>query len=446
MVEGAGFDWRLFQQIVVFILRAVRRHRRLSATCCLGGIALGAAGVAIVPFKYRADAVVLVRPNPLTPSRSVNRELEEPIRNARETLLQRENLLGVATKIGLVDRYLEKRPVAVRLKNAVIQTITGRESKRGEILDGLVDTLEDRLVVQAYADTLRISFTWWDAEIAYEVVQEALNSYLGLRREAEIEAIGDLIAVLESNRAPLEAQIGEQLEALAKSFEEERRQPASGRSALRRARSTSRELARIESALAGRVQAARELETAREQRIAELEAEIVRLQHIYAADHPALTSARRLLESLSGPSPRVLELQGEIESLEGALQKVTEHVGIEEESYLGLDPRTAYGFRKLDQLLADQANLTARIGDARLEYETARRAFEKRYSVVEPPRPPNKPIKPYGPAIMIAGVLGGLVFGVFAATVVDLRSGLALERWQVEHQLALPVIGEITSP
>lgn len=453
--EAAGLDWRLIVNVVLFVFGAVLRHKRLAAACCLAGAALGVGALWVVPFKYRSETVLLVRPNPLTGalSTAVNRELDAPTRFARETLLRRDNLEALAKKIGLVDRYVAKRPFAVRAKHAVYRRLFGHEPTREQLLGGLVDTLESQLGVEVWSDTIRISFTWWDRDIAHEVVQGALESFLQLRHEAEIKTIGEAIAILETHRTPLEQEINDQLHKLETDFAEERR--------LRRpaqlgptAPSNDRELSRLEGTLAARRQAARDLESARQQRVQQLEAELVQQESIYAPDHPTVAGTRRMLASLSTPSARGKEIDGEIEQLELAIRQkrgplsgggssLAEQVDLARELYGGLDPRTDYEFRRLDQLLAQHANLTDRINSARLEMETAQKAFDQRYSVIAPPQYPRGPIKPYGLALTLGGILGGLAFALFASTFVDLRGGLVLERWQVEQQLALPVLGEI---
>jgi len=74
--------------------------------------------------------------------------------------------------------------------------------------------------------------------------------------------------------------------------------------------------------------------------------------------------------------------------------------------------------------------------------DTAQAAFKYRYSVINPPQYPRRPLRPYGLIFLGSGILGGLAFGFLTTTLVDLRGGKVVERWQVERQLRLPVLAE----
>jgi uncharacterized protein involved in exopolysaccharide biosynthesis len=83
-----------------------------------------------------------------------------------------------------------------------------------------------------------------------------------------------------------------------------------------------------------------------------------------------------------------------------------------------------------------------RIEGARMELDTVKAAFKYRYSIITPPLMPKKPLKPNPLLVIAAGLLGGAMFAVFGAVVVDLRSGKVLERWQIERVLGVPVVSE----
>lgn len=457
--DAAVFNWALIGSIVLFVLRAPLRHKGLAAACFFLAVGAAVAALAVFPFKYRSDAVVLARPNPLTGALStgVNRELDTPTRFAREALLKRENLKELAKATHLVERYMAERPYAVRAKQKLLKALAGREPTPEQRLEGLVDTLEDRLIVNVDKETVTLSFQWWSPQIAFEVVQGALQNFLETRHASEIKTIGEAISILESHRAQLEGEINARIAKLEKQRDQDRGASRVARATAIVAGGSDRDLARLESTLAARRQAASDLESFRRQRLAQVQAELAQQQSMYAPDHPAIASTKRVLATLSQPSQQAEELASEIDELEQQVQRRRSSSGggaaaagsvatqVEEarERYGNQDPRTEFELRQLELLLDQHWNLMGRINQSRLEMETAQAAFDQRYSVIAPPQVPGRPVQPYGLLFTVGGLFGGIALALFATTVADLRRGVVLERWQVEQQLELPVISEV---
>jgi uncharacterized protein involved in exopolysaccharide biosynthesis len=92
---------------------------------------------------------------------------------------------------------------------------------------------------------------------------------------------------------------------------------------------------------------------------------------------------------------------------------------------------------------AKYEELMMRVDGARIEQDTARAAFKYRYSVVRPAEPPKAPTRPNVPLTLVGGVLAGVLLAYALSTWVDLRRGTAVEAWQLERELGLPVVGEV---
>ena len=84
-----------------------------------------------------------------------------------------------------------------------------------------------------------------------------------------------------------------------------------------------------------------------------------------------------------------------------------------------------------------------RVEAARLELDTARAAFKYRFSVVNPPMTPRRPTAPNVPFILIAGILGGIMFAFVACAGIDVWRRTVCETWQIERQLKLPVLSTV---
>ena len=107
------------------------------------------------------------------------------------------------------------------------------------------------------------------------------------------------------------------------------------------------------------------------------------------------------------------------------------------------DIRAEYARTRLRFAMEKYDNLMERIDNSRIELDTARAAFKYRYSVLRPATLPRIPVKPNVPMVLAAGMFMALALGTVAAALADLGSGRVLERWQVERNLGLEVLGQV---
>jgi hypothetical protein len=91
------------------------------------------------------------------------------------------------------------------------------------------------------------------------------------------------------------------------------------------------------------------------------------------------------------------------------------------------------------------ARLRDDVRGAQMALDTAQAAFNHRYQVVIPVEQPNKPAKPNLIVIGIAGIVLSLLISLIVPIVLELRSGVMVEHWQVQH-LQLPVLAELRLP
>ncbi len=455
-----------------FVPRAVGRHRALALGAFLAMTALAVLIVRIIPHQYQVEASVLAQRSPemaAVSNPNLNRDWDTPTRAAREVVVRRENLVALVERTHLVERYLANRAPAIRARDWLVERLSGKPRDRARLEDGLVDTLAERLWISATPEgAVTITFQWPDREVARQIVQEALQTFLDERYASEIKTIGEATAVLRAHDAGLQQEIAATLDRV------EQKELALGLRARRPGLAPGpvaspphdpppdEERARLESLLAARRRAIADLEAFRQQRLVELETQLARERTIYAPHHPTLMGTIQAVESLSSPSPQIGALRKEAEALErqlaarGRLPGASAAAGADlaaampptlDDVRLRLretdDPRLAYERRRLDDLLRQHAGLVERIDAASVEMDTARAAFKYRYSVIAPPRLPRDPIRPYELLAALGGVLGGLALACFAAVAADLAGGRVVERWQVERTLALPVIGEL---
>lgn len=456
VVEEDLFGWSLIGHYVGFVLRAPLRHKLLAASCFTIVLATALAALAVFPFRYQVQATVLAG-YPVTGALAIpaRQDRDTPTRAAREILQRRENLTALCRETQFVQKYIDKRPWAIRAKDFVIQKITGKERDPHELESSLVDTLQDRLWVSVSPEgAVTITFQWWDDRIAQDIVEAALQSFLDVRRAAEVKTVAEAMQILEGQKTRLEADIQNTIDA----FEEKQKElriPTPARRAAPGRPAGDPELGRLHAELAEHRRTVSDLETARQARLSQLQAQLLQQESVYAADHPALIATRREIDSLSDAPDKVRDLRGAISELEREISRRGGRVAVvaaapgpdpyaEARSRLDtMDPRLDFERGQLGNLLRQHDDLRNRIEAARVEMETAEAAFKHRYSVITPPQLPRGPIKPYGIMFILGGVMGGIAFALFAATAADLTSGRVIERWQVEDQLELPVLAEI---
>lgn len=431
----------------------------------MGGVlALALILFAVMPLRYRVQAVVLTRRSSVMSHLSnpgMNREWDVPTRSARETVIRRENIIALCKQIKLPERYLATRAPIVRARDWLLSLVTRTERTPDYLLDSLADTLQDRLQIYTGSEgTITISFEWSNREVALDVVQAALQIFLEERHVVEVQAVGESIAIFESH----DAKVQQQISAVVAQVEEKERafQARSGpRRALAgpaRGGADGEEVARLEATLAARRRALADLEAFRQQRLAEAQALLAQQETIYVPSHPTLASTMLVIEGLKQRSPQIQALQAEIKELEAELARRGGGTGgtgapasaMESEMAEArlrmlqiTDPRLELERRRLEDLLREHSNLLERMDTARLEMDTALAAFKYRYTVVAPPQLPKGPAKPYALIYLLGGLLGGIGAAIGAAAVADLWGGRVVERWQVEEALDVQVLGEI---
>lgn len=459
--DADPFGWGHLADLIGFALRAPRRHRVLAA-CAFGAVLLLALGaLALVPFRYQVQATVLAQRTPLMGSLSnpgMNRDWDVPTRAAREVIIRHSTLVAVCERTHFVERYLATRGRAARLRDWLRHAVTRKDRTREQILEDLVDTLAARLWVTSGAEgTVTITFEWTNRDIAFDVVEAAVQAFMEDRYTSEINAVGETIGVLESHDERLRRDIKDTVVQVEEKQRALRIRTGASRATPSQARGPQLEdAARIRGVLAARRRAVSDLETFREQRLAEMQTQLAQQEAVYAPAHPVLVSTRQAIEALSNPSPNVVALRGEIEQLERDLARlgVTEDPAAAAASLQADmaaarqrllesdDPRLEIERRRLEDLLHQHSSLMQRIDAARVEMDTARAAFKHRYTLVTPPQMPKGPIRPYVLIYVAVGLVGGVVAAVLVSALRDLWGGRVLERWQVERALEIPVVGE----
>ena len=466
-----------------FILRAVGRRWVLSGGTAVLMLAATTAAALYWPKSYRVDAKLLVQRNEVmaslvNPGRTISREAESPTRAAEEIVLQHENLLAVIKQTDLVNRWEHTRVPVLKTKDRVFAALRSAPRTDDDRLDSMVGLLQERLKIYATPEgSVTFDLQWPDPQLAYEIVDHAIQNFLQFRRVNETSAIADSIAILDRSVETLEAQVTQTISELPKrrtTSTVRRSDPAPAQvqvSPVVTAPSgpppdVSRRLARLKADVELRRQDVARLEEARRLQLADAQKSLAAAKMVYAEDFPTVMALRQNVAQLSRESPELLAARREAQSLEidyetlsTAIQS-TDDAGRPSAAALAAAsitaPRTRFESApiefdltsgemndptslRLKVELAELATVRERANAARAELSSSQAGFKYQYTVIRPPQVPRDPASPNVPAFLGAGVLASLLLAAMAAVAADLAGGKVLEAWQVERQLGVPV-------
>ena len=460
------FEFAAVGGYVLMVIRSLRRHPAVFLAVWLGVVGLTAAGLAVLPRTYDVQTTLQVaRSSPTTAvvSKTAQRELDAPTRIAAATVSRHENLISLVRQTDLVKRWNLHRAPLLQMKDALWARLF-RPPTEQEREEGFVGLLEKRIWVDATPDTVSIGIHFPDRELAYDLVQAALQNFLEARRTAEVSSIEETIGILEARST----EAHEAVETALADMDKARSERAS-RLGLRPRRpaatSLDQPIDKAREKLITDVQARRQqlaaLEGPRRRRILELQTQLEEQRAVYAETHPVVMKLVQDLEAARQEPPEMLALRRDLGNLERELRQR----GLLADVPLGakrvralygaaalepLDPReeedadVVYAKAEVKHALARYNGLLDRIDAARLELDNAQAAFKRRYVVIRPPQRPKGPVKPKVPLVLLASTVAGAVLGLFAPSLVDLLSRRLVERWQVEQVLGVPLLGEVS--
>jgi uncharacterized protein involved in exopolysaccharide biosynthesis len=489
--EGESNQDRIKDLIGLFI-RAPRRHRRAAIASLVLTLALGFAVASLWPRSYLCDVRILAQRNLVlpaldNPARVVPREADNPTRNVSDTILQRDNIVALITQLDLIDRWQTNRAPILRLKDAIM----GASGKKPEDrLRDMIGLLEKRLTVYTDESSITISIEWPDPEVAYEIVSLVQKNFLEARYDANVTLITEAIRILDERAKPEAADVDAALADLTR-VEADRRaatHPSSAAAATVRATMRGRSpsapggagssgASPSGAAPSGSDAAAEELEEVRsrirllkethDRELAQAQSQLADARTTLGPLHPTVVALNEKIAQLSQPSPELQTLsareRGLVALIAGppapapqapsapapaALQPpppvVSDFPLRGTEAEMRDDPQVVVALSKLQSVTAKYNELLSRMEAANIELEVTRAAFKYEYTVVRPAELPRGPLKPNAMLLLLVTAVLAVLLAMIVPGLLDLRRGRFVESWQVERDLKLPLLGEIT--
>jgi len=451
------FDWQKLGRYGAFCLRSIRRRAFLFVSVSAGLILLAALAVGALPKTYEVEARLLAQRNAVLSVRADQNQME-PTRAAVETVVRRDNLLALLQQTDLLQEWTKHRPPLLRAKDRLLSALHLLPADK-ELADRLADALEQKLTVWTTPEgLLTIRLRWPDPVMAYRLVDAAQQNFLETRHLLEVSTIVEQIAILEEHAAKLRNGVDAQVAELQRLQERSAVKNVRPGPAPTPVRLVDPEAVSQRVQLQSKRRAIADLEEFWRRHLVELQTRLAEQQAIYSENHPILLDLRRSIESFRRDSPQLVTLRREEADLRRRLAQSSDDSAAASLGAPNVPPELfrdppgvedaslEYARTELRYAVQQYAGMREKIAAARIDLDTARAAFKYRYAVVAPAQVPRAPIQPRVPLVMAAAVLGGLLLGVFSTAVADLRSGVVLERWQVENLLPARTVVDLQLP
>src|SRR5262249_20980268 len=129
-----------------------------------------------------------------------------PLAGAKGMIMSHANLERLVKQTDLIKKYAERRPPLLRLKDHIVEAISGKLEEK-TMIAVLVATLETKVRVDTEDDNLTISVDWTDRYTAAELAQAVQDDFLELRHRAEISAFQEKMAILDNHASKLKDEI-----------------------------------------------------------------------------------------------------------------------------------------------------------------------------------------------------------------------------------------------
>jgi len=454
------FDWPKLRDYAIFLIRAPKRHPAVAAATFVAAVLTALLSLWALPKTYHVESKILTQKNQVmpglaNPNRSIPGEADAPTRAASDTVLRRENIIALIEQTDLIENWQKTRAPAVRVKDWAQQLFTGKPTDDDK-LESLVGLLEKKLWVTTGDGTVIIGIDWPDAEMAYHLVEAAVQNFLETRHAVEVSTIAEAISILEGYAQTAHDSVLVAYDSVKKAKEGKNIRETLARPApAPRLAGESQDVAQIKVMILAKRRALADLEQFRQKRLTELQAQMAELRAIYAPAHPAVVSVKQSIDALLRESPQIASLKKEERDL---LDEYSRHGGKNADDLQSTPPAPlperalvinnareeddtmSYPREQLKMGIKKYYDLLDRIDAARIELDTARAAFKYRYSIVLPAQVPKKPQKPNVPVTIAGGLLAGLLLAFLFPAILDLARRTISEAWQIERQLGLPVI------
>jgi len=212
------------------------------------------------------------------------------------------------------------------------------------------------------------------------------------------------------------------------------------------------DLIQLRGALETKERAISDVEEIRRRRQTDLQSQLDAQRAVLSDAHPTIINLRQDLAALTKDSPQISQLREEARKIRQEYTRIAtdprrktapQTVVTTSPAYRAAGPATPVEENeRVRQARFQHQQMIDRLNVAMLERDAAGAAFKYRYVVSWPAEIPRNPSSPSAPKYLVVGLLGSLLLALLAVTVLELRRGRIVQRWQVRKQLGLPILAE----
>lgn len=490
--EGGGFDLSMVRDYVSYAIRAVRLHPLLTGGIFVGVVTLAFGVLKTLPKSYHVETRLLATRDAM-PGHAAPSYGWDPLKGASDVVMSHEHLTMLIKQLDLTTWWVSHMAPAQRAKwNFML--LFGHPPAEEDQIRTLIDILSQKMAVWQGDGTVTFQIDWPSGEMAARILDTAEQNFLEKRHVAEISTIAESISILEQNAARVRKEVedmvggpkgddqkaadGAKPAAGAAAPADSAGKPATApkpaapvtvvRKVSHRRPEMEAELARQKVMLESKQRAISDLEDYRQRRVLELQTSLAEQRSKYTDQHPVIVGIQENIAAFSKESPQVAALRVELKTMQDAYDRMRKEAddsdepsvvrvgtaaggqaGSASEAALVVPPREDRDPTMETQIsyaIANYARIRNDIDAAKVDLDFAQAAFRHRYVVTLPAEPPRGPNKPKVPIILGGAAALGLLLGLLAAVLSELRSGRFVNRWQVERFLKLPVLAELNLP
>lgn len=217
------FDTAKLRQAAHKAFRALRRYPFSAAMAALLVLAGGSVSWLAAPLTYQSTGVVSARSDVVSssianPGRAVPSGSDQPLANARETILSESSIDRIIDDVELLDRTRAGETVLGRFRRETLASL-GLQTESSQKHEDLRRALRRALFVQIDGgsngpDRVTITAYWTNARDAAAIVTAAQANFLEDRHDASLGPIEDALQILQRYAAEADAEVARLREEL----------------------------------------------------------------------------------------------------------------------------------------------------------------------------------------------------------------------------------------
>src|SRR5690606_4640155 len=137
----------------------------------------------------------------------------DPTQTAPETVLSRDNLIGLVKQTKLVEHWQQNRSGLHQLKDKIMAAVFSVPDEE-ERIRRMAEYLGTKMQVWTNKGLITIQVMWRDPDMAVQLADAAQQSFLGARRVQEVSTFVESASIMEGHADELRKQVEERLTEL----------------------------------------------------------------------------------------------------------------------------------------------------------------------------------------------------------------------------------------